>query len=126
MKSYTSYRFKRYPIPEYSNTCFTRFCFFRISKLFLTLIGRKSRLARLWLWCPSPKATQGEAVVAYREPSATKGMAFHRLSLWVNKMMKKTSDDNPSMSVLSQPINSSVRPCIFEVLIFLLVLFTIL
>jgi hypothetical protein len=52
-------------------------------------------------------------------------MVYHRLSLWVNKMMKKTSDGNPSMFVLSQPANSNTRTCVFELLTFLIVLFAI-
>jgi len=39
--------------------------------------------------CPRSKATEGEAVVDYREHSATKEMGYHRLSQRVNKMMKK-------------------------------------
>ena len=44
---------------------------------------------------------KGEAVVVYGEPLITKEMGCHRLSRRVNKMMKKTSDDNSSKSVLS-------------------------
>ena len=36
--------------------------------------------------CPRSKATEGEAVVVYREPSATKEMGYHRLSRRVNKI----------------------------------------
>jgi hypothetical protein len=39
--------------------------------------------------CPRFKASEGEAVVGYREPPATKKVGYYRLSLWVNKMMKK-------------------------------------
>ena len=35
--------------------------------------------------CPRSKASGGEAVVCYREPSATKEMGCHRLSRRVNK-----------------------------------------
>jgi hypothetical protein len=36
--------------------------------------------------CPRSKASEGEAVVVYREPSATKEMGYHRLSRRVNKI----------------------------------------
>jgi hypothetical protein len=39
--------------------------------------------------CLGSKATEGEAVVAYREPSATKEMGYHRLSRRVNKIVMK-------------------------------------
>jgi len=36
--------------------------------------------------CPISKATEGEAVVVYRKPSATKEMGYHRLPHRVNKI----------------------------------------
>ena len=36
--------------------------------------------------CPRSKASEGEAVVAYREPSVTKEMVCHRLSRRVIKI----------------------------------------
>jgi hypothetical protein len=36
--------------------------------------------------CPISKATEGEAVVIYRESSATKEIGYHRLSRRVNKI----------------------------------------
>jgi len=71
------------------------------------------------------RGIRGEVVVVYCERLITKEMEHHRLSRRVNKMMKKSSDDNSSISVLSQPINSSASPCVFEHLISLIVLFTI-
>jgi|GEM_PF-3942761 len=74
---------------------------------------------------PHIRGIKGEAVIVYCEPLITREMVYYRLSQRVNKMMKKTSDDNSPMSVLSQPINSRARASIFELLIFLIVLFTI-
>jgi hypothetical protein len=36
--------------------------------------------------CPISKATEGEAVIIYREPSATKEIGCHRLARRVNKI----------------------------------------
>jgi hypothetical protein len=74
---------------------------------------------------PHIRGIKGEVVVVYCEPLITKEMEHHRLSQRVNKMMKKTADDNASIPVLSKLINRSASPCLFELLIFLIVLFTI-
>jgi hypothetical protein len=39
--------------------------------------------------CPRFKASEGKAVIGYRESPATKKVGYYRRSLWVNKMMKK-------------------------------------
>jgi hypothetical protein len=86
--------------------------------MYTTSIERKLRM-------PHIRGIKGEVVVVYCEPLITKEMEHHRLSQRVNKMMKKTADDNASIPVLSKLINRSASPCLFELLIFLIVLFTI-
>jgi len=45
------------------------------------------------------RGIKGEAVVVYCEPLITKGKGYLRLSLRVNKMMKKEVNDKSHISV---------------------------
>jgi len=63
---------------------------------------------------PHIRGIKGEAVVVYCKPLITKEMGYYRLSCKVNKMMKKTSDDNSSIAVLSRPIYRRIKPYIFD------------
>jgi hypothetical protein len=54
--------------------------------------------------CARSKATEGEAVVAYRDPSATKEMGYHRLSHRVNKIDLRLQN-----SYLN--LNSDIKNC---------------
>ena len=56
-----------------------------------TSIERKLRM-------PHTRCIKGEVVVIYCEPLIKKEMEHHRLSQRVNKIMKKTADDNFSIS----------------------------